>query len=73
MTGDIGATKVSVVPAPLGTSNESTKLNFIKMLIDQPDFCLIVFGGWRILRNHFRERRIANQGSLPGMTFKSGQ
>lgn len=33
MTGDIGATKVSVVPAPLGTSNESTKLNFIKMLI----------------------------------------
>ena len=43
------------------------------VLFDQPDFCLIVFGGWRILRNHFRERRIANQGSLPGMTFKLGQ
>ena len=33
MTGDIAATKVNVVPAPLGTSNESTKLNFIKVLI----------------------------------------
>lgn len=43
------------------------------VLFDQPDFCLIVFDGWRILRNHFREGRIANQGSLPGMTFKSGQ
>lgn len=33
MTGNVGATKVNVIPAPLGKSNESAELNFIKILI----------------------------------------
>lgn len=40
--------------------------------INQPDFCLIVFSGWRILRNHFREKQITIQGSLLGRDLNQG-